>query len=211
MTSLPVANFRWTVPTMGILCNFRMGMPTPFHPFGWPSVTGSHGNCTTTLVVIQNAPIAHAHTITSVHWRHFRWKGPTRGTAKLPVSHNILLVPDRASSGHVTSGCSPLFPHKYDFVRTHILLMYLHLNNWEFCSVKSENMTLFMLSLIFQGNVLFLCVALDKKCIFILILIFKSLGIHVWIISSMFHFMKTKKMLHKCQCGFLWVFQIPSI
>jgi hypothetical protein len=33
--------------------------------------------------------------------------------------------------------------------RTHILLMYLHLNNWELCRVKSENMTLFMLSLIF--------------------------------------------------------------
>jgi hypothetical protein len=95
------------------------------------------------------------------HWRHFRWKGPTRGIAKLPVAHahNILLVPDRASSGHapsghvtsgdITSDCSLLFPHKYDFVRTHILLMYLHLNNWEFCRVKSENMTLFMLSLIF--------------------------------------------------------------
>ena len=53
------------------------------------------------------------------------------------------------TSGHVTSGYSPLFPHKYDFVRTHILLMYLHLNNWEFCRVKSENMTLFMLALIF--------------------------------------------------------------
>jgi hypothetical protein len=34
-------------------------------------------------------------------------------------------------------------------VRTHILLMYLHLNNWKFCRVKSENMTVFMLSLIF--------------------------------------------------------------
>jgi hypothetical protein len=97
------------------------------------------------------------------HCRHFRWKGPTRGIAKLPVAHAhiIFLVPGRASSGHVTScdissghvtsGCSPLFPHKYDFFRTHILLMYLHLNNWEFCRVKSENMTLF------------LCVALDKK------------------------------------------------
>ena len=88
--------------------------------------------------------------------------------AKLPVAHNILPVLDSASfchvtSGHVTSGCSPLFPHKYDFVRTHILLMYLHSNNWEFCRVKSENITLFMLSLIFYGNVLFLCVALDKK------------------------------------------------
>ena len=31
----------------------------------------------------------------------------------------------------------------------------------------------------------FFCVALDKKCI--LILIFKSVGINVWIISSMFH------------------------
>ena len=38
---------------------------------------------------------------------------------------------------------------------------------------------------------------MDKK--YILILIFKSLGINVWIISSMFHLMKTKKMLHKCQ------------
>ena len=111
-------------------------------------------------------------------------KSPTRGIAKLPVAHAHIIfpVPGRASSGHVTScdissGCSPLFPHKYDFVRTHILLMYLHLNNWEFCRVKSENMTLFMLTLIFYGNVLFLCVALDKKCI--LILIFKSLGINV--------------------------------
>jgi hypothetical protein len=80
---------------------------------------------------------------------------------KLPVAHahSILPVPDMVSSGHVTSGdvtsgyvtsgCSPLLPHKYDFLRTHILLMYLHLNNWEFCRVKSENMTLFMLSLIF--------------------------------------------------------------
>jgi hypothetical protein len=31
-----------------------------------PSVTGSHGNCTTIIVVIQNVPVAHAHTITSV-------------------------------------------------------------------------------------------------------------------------------------------------
>jgi hypothetical protein len=90
----------------------------------------------------------------SHHWRHCRWKGPTMGIAKLPVAHNILPVPDKASfghatSGHVTSGCSPLCPYKYDFVRTHILLMYLHLNNWEFCRVKSENMTLFMLALIF--------------------------------------------------------------
>ena len=73
---------------------------------------------------------------------------------KLPVAHahNILPVPDMTSSDHVTSGhvtsdCSFLFPHKYDFVRTHILLMYLHLDNWEFCRVISENMTLFMLSL----------------------------------------------------------------
>jgi hypothetical protein len=53
--------------------------------------------------------------------------------------------------GYRRSGrvCACPFPHKYDFVRTHILLMYLHLNNWEFCRVKSENMTLFMLSLIF--------------------------------------------------------------
>jgi hypothetical protein len=34
---------------------------------------------------------------------------------------------------------------------------------------------------------------------YILILIFKSLGINIWIISSMFHLMKTKNMLHKCQ------------
>ena len=77
-----------------------------------------------------------------------------QGIVKLPVAHahNILPVPDMTSSDHVTSGhvtsdCSFLFPHKYDFVRTHILLMYLHLDNWEFCRVISENMTLFMLSL----------------------------------------------------------------
>jgi hypothetical protein len=29
-----------------------------------PSATGSHGTCTTTLVAIQNLPVAHAHTIT---------------------------------------------------------------------------------------------------------------------------------------------------
>ena len=34
MTSLPVANFRWKGSTMGILRNFRLGMRTPFHPFG---------------------------------------------------------------------------------------------------------------------------------------------------------------------------------
>ena len=60
---------------------------------------------------------------------------------KLPVAHahNILPVPGRASSGHPTAGHltsgdissdhSPLFPRKCDFVGTHILLMYLHLNN----------------------------------------------------------------------------------
>ena len=97
-------------------------------------------------------------------------KGPIRGIAKLPVvhAHNILPVPNMVSSGHVTSGdvtsghvtsgCSPLFPHKYDFVRSHILLMYLHLNNWEFCSVKSENMTLFMLSFnILRKCTVFMC------------------------------------------------------
>ena len=113
-------------------------------------------------------------------------KRPHYGYCETSVAHDILPVPDSASSchvtsghvisDHVTSGCSPLFPHKYDCVRTHILLMYLHLNNWEFCRVKSENITLFMLTLIFYGNVLFLFVALDKKCI--LILIFKSLGIN---------------------------------
>jgi hypothetical protein len=44
----------------------------------------------------------------------------------------------------------------------------------ELCRVNSEDMTLFMLSLIFYGNVLFSCVALDNRCI--LILIFKSVG-----------------------------------
>ena len=99
---------------------------------------------------------------------------------KLPVVHAHNMVPDSAisgrvtsgdvTSGHVTSGCSPLFPHTYDFVRTHILLMYLHLNNWEFCRVKSENMTVHVVF-----NIL-------RKCtVFI------------------FHLMKTKKMLHKCQ------------
>ena len=169
MTSLPVANFRWKGPTRGIVRNFRLGMRTPFSPFGWPSVTGSHGTCTTTLVVIQNVPVAHAHTIVPVtdftsgekaslgllrnfrlrmritffrfRSRYFRWRQFR--------SHDFRLL-------HIV-------PHKYDFVRTHILLMYLHLNNWEFCRVKSENMTLFMLSLIFYGNVLFLCLALDKK------------------------------------------------
>ena len=42
----------------------------------------------------------------------------------------------------------------------------------------------------------FMC-CFGQKCI--LILIFKSLGINVWIISSMFHLMKAKKMLHKFQ------------
>jgi hypothetical protein len=91
----------------------------------------------------------------------------------------------------------PIAPHSSPTNMTlsvpiyYILLMYLHLNNWEFCRVNSEDMTLFMLSLIFYGNVLFLCVALDNRCI--LILIFKSVGRNVWIISSMFHLMKTKK------------------
>ena len=101
---------------------------------------------------------AHGHfrSLTSLPVKRSHW-----GIANIPVAHahNILSVPDMVSSGHVTSGdvtfghvtsgCSPLFPHKYDFVRTHIPLMYLHLNNWKFCRVKSENMTLFMLSLIF--------------------------------------------------------------
>jgi hypothetical protein len=34
MTSLPVANFRWKWPIKGILRNFRLGMRTPFNPFG---------------------------------------------------------------------------------------------------------------------------------------------------------------------------------
>jgi hypothetical protein len=48
--------------------------------------------------------------ITSGHWRHFRWKGPTWGFAKLPVAHahNILPVPDIVTS-HVICGCSSLF------------------------------------------------------------------------------------------------------
>jgi hypothetical protein len=106
MTSLPIANFRWKGPTRGILRNFRLGMRTPFHPFGCPSVTGSHGTCTTTLVVIQNEPVEHAHTITSSQ-ALFRSltslpvKRRTRGITKFPVAHthNILPVPDRTSSG----------------------------------------------------------------------------------------------------------------
>jgi len=42
--------------------NFRLRIRTPFHPFGWPLVTASHG----TIVVVQNVPVGHAHTITSV-------------------------------------------------------------------------------------------------------------------------------------------------
>ena len=69
-------------------------------------------------------------------------KKSTKGIAKRPIAHAhiILPVPDMISSGHMTSGdvtsghvtsdCSPLSPRKYDFVRTHILLMYLHLHNW---------------------------------------------------------------------------------
>ena len=162
MTSLPVANFRWKDPTRGILRNFRLGMRTPFHTSGglWSQVamylyyySSSNTKCTGCACAYD-------------HWYHFLWKGPTKGIATLSVAHahSIPPVPGSASSGHatsghvtsgdvtsgdVTSGCSPLFPHKYDFVRTHILLMYLHLNNWEFCRVKSENMTLFMLTLIF--------------------------------------------------------------
>jgi len=52
--------------------------------------------------------------------------------AKHPVAHAQNILPDRASSGHVTdvtsghvtSGSSSSQLHlKYDFVRTHILLM----------------------------------------------------------------------------------------
>jgi len=52
---------------------------TQWNPFGvtWPLVTGSHGTCTTTLIVVQNVPVAHAHTTTSGHGR-FR-------TGPLPV------------------------------------------------------------------------------------------------------------------------------
>ena len=42
----------------------------------------------------------------------------------------------------------PLFEDRGPELRTHIPLMYLNLNNSKFCRVKSENMTLFMLSLI---------------------------------------------------------------
>ena len=166
MTSLPVANFRWKASleryfaTSGCACA-RLSTPlgdlrshVAMYLYYYSS---SNTNCTGCACVHDR-------------WRHFRWKGPNRGNANLPVAHahNILPVADRASSshatfghvtsdhvtsdhvtsGHVTSGCSPLFPHKYNFARTYILLMYLHLNNWEFCRVKSENMTLFMLSLI---------------------------------------------------------------
>ena len=156
ITSLPVANFRWYCATCGWAC------ARPYTPSGdlrsqvamyFYYYSSSNTKC-----------IGCACTYD--HWRHFRWKVPTRGITKLPVAHahNRTPVPSRASSGHaisghvtsfpvtsghVTPGCSPLFPHKYEFVCTHILLMYLHLNNWEFCRVKSENMTLFMLSLIF--------------------------------------------------------------
>jgi hypothetical protein len=43
--------------------------------------------------------------------------------AQLPVAHAHYILPDMVTSGHVTSGCSPLLPLKYDFVRAHILLV----------------------------------------------------------------------------------------
>ena len=68
--------------------------------------------CTTTLVVIQNVPVAHAHTINE----SLPVKRPHQGYCETSVvhAHSILPIPGRASSGHVTSGCSPLFPQKYD-------------------------------------------------------------------------------------------------
>jgi hypothetical protein len=145
MTSLPVANFRWKTPLGGYWATSGWACARPSTSSGdlrsqvamyLYYYSSSNTKCT-------GCTCAHDH------WRHFRWKGPIRGIAKLPVAHSM--VPDRdssgdATSGHVTSGdvtsgCSPLFPYKYDFVRTHILLMYLHLNNWEFCRVKSKNMT----------------------------------------------------------------------
>jgi hypothetical protein len=96
--------------------------------------------CITTGVVVQ------VHGCKGWKLRNFPLVGPlhrkfTEGSVNVSVAHahDILPVPDMDPSGHVTSGD----------VRTHIPLMYLHLNDWKFCRVKSENTTLFMLSLIF--------------------------------------------------------------
>ena len=61
--------------------------------------------CTTTIVVIQNVPVVHAHTITSVtsgqglfsprDWSYFRWKGPLGGIAQIPVAHAHNILPVR--------------------------------------------------------------------------------------------------------------------
>ena len=112
----------------------------------WPSVTfGTHGTCTTAIVrkkAGKSRACAEHTSVTSCSgdfqavplpvmsvWRHFRSKGPTKADiAQLPVAYAQNILPDWAlgtwltSRGHMTSGCSPLLPHKCDFVRAHILL-----------------------------------------------------------------------------------------
>jgi hypothetical protein len=58
--------------------------------------------CITTIVVVQ-----------------VPWLPVTEGVEG--CAHAQPEVAEYPHSDHVTSGCSPFFPHKYDFVRTHIL------------------------------------------------------------------------------------------
>jgi hypothetical protein len=182
-------------------------------------VTGSYvpGSRVTGRGYVRNRKYVIPVRASSGHWRHFRWKCPTKGIAKLSVAHAhyILPVPDIPSSGnsaswHVTSGdvtppcyptnmtrrspegvegCAYAQPEVAQYPPSGAFTPEVGYRKWRhfpriFNSVGWNQK-------IFYGNVLFLCVPLDKKCI--LILIFKSLGINVWIISSMFHLMKTKK------------------
>ena len=126
-------------------------MRTPFHPFGWPSVRGSHATCTTT----KHTSCACAHD----HFREFRTGSlpvtsshvtdvtsgeevPLRRilcnfrlrmritlfrfrTGPLPVTQLPVISGHvtHVTSGHVSSGCSTsLHLHKCDLSCTHILL-----------------------------------------------------------------------------------------
>jgi len=91
----------------------------------------------TRIAYFRTGPLPVGSHFRSRGSRHFR--GPTRVyNAQLPVAHAQNIIPDMASSandhfrsgptsGHVTdvtsgSSTTTLHPHKYAFVRTHILL-----------------------------------------------------------------------------------------
>lgn len=121
-------HFRWNGRIFGSTCTI------PSNPFRvtWPSVTGSHGTCTTgtsssTKYTGFTCTLSQS-LFRSPDWRHFRLKDPTRGDiARLAVVDAHTSAQDNFRSRDFRSYVMvrpPSIPRKYYLSCTHVLLLW---------------------------------------------------------------------------------------